>query len=158
MNDLILKGCGVVSGNAEGEILASSQPISFWGGVDPRTGCIHDPGHDLFGQSISGKVLVFPFGKGSCTGSLMILELSRIHKAPAAIINIRTEPILATGPIVCKHFYGRGIPILTLNPKAFNMLKSGQFAQVNATEGFVKIMDCGKFYCPCALMTACNVS
>lgn len=142
MNDLILKGCCVVSGVAEGEVIASAQPISFWGGVDPGTGRIHDPGHSLFGQSISGKILVFPFGKGSSTGSLIILELSRIHKAPSAIINIRTEPILATGPIVCKHFYGRSIPIITLDPEAFHMLKSGQFAHVNASEGFVKIMDC----------------
>ena len=71
----------------------------------------------------------------------MIVELSRNHKAPAAIVNIRTEPILATGPIVCKYFYGRSIPILTLDSEAFNMLKSGQFAHVNASEGFVKIMD-----------------
>jgi predicted aconitase with swiveling domain len=141
MNDLILNGCCVVSGVAEGEVLASDQPISFWGGLDPRTGCIHDPGHGLFGQSISGKILVFPFGKGSSTGSLIILELSRIHKAPAAIVNIRTELILATGPIVCKHFYGRSIPVLTLDPEAFNMLKSGQFVHVNASEGFIKIFD-----------------
>ncbi len=100
----------IVSGVAEGEVIASSQSISFWGGVDPATGLINDPRHELFGQSIAGKVLAFPFGKGSSTGSLMILELARIGKAPAAMINIKTEPILATGPIVCKHFYGKEIP------------------------------------------------
>ncbi len=132
-------GCRVVSGRGEGEVLATSQPISFWGGVDPGTGLINDPRHELFGQSIAGKVLAFPYGKGSSTTSLMLLELVRIGKAPSAIINLRTEPILATGPIVSKHFYGKGIPVLTLDEAAFRSLKTGQHADVNATEAYVII-------------------
>lgn len=134
-----LRGRCVVPGKSEGEILVSSQPISFWGGVDPTTGCINDSRHDLLGQSISGKVLVFPFGKGSSTTSLIIVELARVDKAPAAMINLRTEPILATGPIVCKHLYGKEIPIVTLDEGAFQMLKTGQHVVVNATEGEVVI-------------------
>jgi predicted aconitase with swiveling domain len=137
----ILRGCCVVPGKCEGEILVSSQPISFWGGVDPVTGCINDPRHDLFGQSISGKVLVFPFGKGSSTTSLIILELARVDKAPAAIINLRTEPILATGPIVCKHLYGKEIPVVTLDEGAFQILKTGQHVVVNASGGEVILKE-----------------
>ena len=135
----ILKGRCVVPGHGEGEVIVTAQPISFWGGVDPETGCINDPRHELMGQSISGKVLAFPFGKGSSTGSLIMLELARVDKAPAAIINVRTEPILATGPIVSKHFYGKEIPIVTLDEEAFRMLKTGQHAIVNAAEGTVII-------------------
>ncbi len=134
-----LKGCCVVPGKCEGEMIVTDQPISFWGGVDPKTGCINDPRHELIGKSISGKVLAFPFGKGSSTGSLIMLELARVDKAPAAIINVRTEPILATGPIVCKHFYGKEIPIVSLDEKSFQMLKTGQHAVVNATEGYIII-------------------
>ena len=119
----------------------TSQPISFWGGVDPKSGCINDPRHELFGRPISGKVLVFPFGKGSSTTSLIILELARVSKAPGAIINLRTEPILATGPIVSKHFYGKEIPVVTLGEKVFQMLKMGQNVTVNATGGEVIIKD-----------------
>jgi len=131
----------IVSGVAEGEVVASSQSISFWGGVDPATGLINDPRHELFGQSIAGKVIAFPVGKGSSTGSLMILELARINKAPAAMINIKTEPILATGPIVCKHFYGKEIPVVTLEQSSFDLLKSGQYAQVDADLGLVVVTD-----------------
>ena len=137
----ILRGCCVVPGKCEGEILVSSQPISFWGAVDPIAGCINDPRHELFGQSISGKVLVFPFGKGSSTTSLIILELARVNKAPAAIINLRTEPILATGPIVCKHLYGKEIPVITLDEGPFQMLETGQHVVVDATEGEVVIKE-----------------
>ena len=136
-----IKGCAVVPGIARGEVLMTSQPISFWGGVDPATGLINDPRHELFNQSVAGKVLVFPFGKGSSTGSLIFLELVRVNKSPAAIVNIRTEPILATGPIVCKHFYGKDIPIISLDETSFQMLQTGQHATVNATEGFISIDD-----------------
>jgi predicted aconitase with swiveling domain len=89
--------------------------------------------------SVAGKVLVFPFGKGSSTGSLIMLELARVDKAPVAIVNLRTEPILATGPIVCRHFYGREIPIMALDEKSFQMLDSGQNVTVNATKRVVII-------------------
>jgi predicted aconitase with swiveling domain len=134
-----LKGCCVVPGVATGEVLTTLQPISFWGGVDPATGLINDPRHELFGQSVAGKVLVFPFGKGSSTGSLIMLELARVNKAPAAIVNVRTEPILATGPIVCKYFYDKEVPIISLDESSFQKLKTGQQVTVNAMEGIVII-------------------
>jgi len=136
-----LKGRCVVPGKCEGEVMVTAQPISFWGGIDPETGCINDPRHELFGQSISGRILAFPFGKGSSTGSLIMLELARVDKAPAAIINMRTEPILATGPVVIRHFYGKEIPVVTLSYDAFKMLKTGQHVRVNAIEGYVIIID-----------------
>ncbi len=126
-------------GIAEGDVLVTSQPISFWGGVDPATGLVNDPRHELFGQGVADKVLVFPFGKGSSTGSLIMLELVRVDKAPAAIVNVRTEPILATGPIVSNYFYDRQIPIISLDEDSFQMLKTGQHVTVNATEKFIVI-------------------
>jgi predicted aconitase with swiveling domain len=54
---------------------------------------------------------------------------------------MRTEPILATGPIVSKHFYGKEIPVVTLEEEAFKMLKTGQHVSVNAQEGVVTIRD-----------------
>ncbi len=132
-----LKGRCIVPGKGEGDVLVTSQPISFAGGVDPKTGKINDPRHELFGVPVSGKVVVFPFGKGSSATSLILLELARLDMAPAAIINLRTEPILATGSIVCKHFYGQEIPILNLDEKIFRMLKTGTHVVVDATEGKV---------------------
>ena len=127
----------MVPGIGKGKVLKTSQSISFWGGVDPATGLINDPRHELFNQSVADRVLVFPFGKGSSTGSLIMLELARINKAPAAIVNVRTEPILATGPIVCKHFYGKEIPVICLDEKSFQKLQTGQNVTVDATENVI---------------------
>ena len=136
---IVLKGCRVVAGRATGTVLRSDQSVSFWGGVDPHTGRIIDPRHDLLGQSVVGRVLAFPVGKGSSTGSLIMLELARIGKAPAAIVNVRSEPILATGPIVIKHFYAISIPVLTLPPQAFERLQTGMRVTVDADDGQVII-------------------
>ncbi|MEE4607478.1 MAG: aconitase X [Desulfobacteraceae bacterium] len=134
----ILKGCPVVSGRASGAVLKSDRSISFWGGVDPHTGQIIDPRHDLFGQSVAGRVLAFPVGKGSSTGSLIMLELARVGLAPAAIVTIHCEPILATGPIVIKHFYGDQIPVMTLSAEDFARLETGRQVVVDAVVGEVR--------------------
>jgi predicted aconitase with swiveling domain len=120
----------ILPGTNRGQLLSTRQPISFWGCVDPVTGNISDRRHELFGESISEKVLVFPFGKGSSTGSLMILELLRLNLAPAAIINIRTEPLLATGPVVGKYFYGKTFPIVNVGESDFKLLKTGIHAEI----------------------------
>jgi len=127
-----IDGICVLPGTGKGMILATSQPISFWGCVNPVTGRISDKRHELYGESISGKVLLFPFGKGSSTGSLMILELLRLDLAPAGIINARTEPLLAAGPIVGKHFYGKTFPIVNIAAGDFPILSTGAFAEVES--------------------------
>lgn len=138
--ELELSACCVVPGKGEGDALVTSQSISFFGGVDPRTGHITDRRHELFGRSIAGKVAVFPFGKGSCAGSLIMLELVRVGKTPAAIINIKTEPILATAPIISKYFYGKTIPIVALDEVGFRKIKTGQHIIVDAGTGCVRII------------------
>ena len=124
----------ILPGTGRGRLLSTRQPISFWGCVDPASGNISDKRHDLFGESISGRVLAFPFGKGSSTGSLMILELLRLNLAPAAIVNIRTEPLLATGPVVGKHFYGKTFPIVNIAESNFHLLKTGIDAEIVSRE------------------------
>jgi predicted aconitase with swiveling domain len=59
-----------------------------------------EPGHPLQGQSVAGKVLVFPTGKGSTVGSYTILRLARSGHAPAAIVNAESEAIVAVGAII----------------------------------------------------------
>lgn len=120
----------ILPGTGRGRLLSTHQPISFWGCVDPATGNISDRRHDLYGESVSGRVLVFPYGKGSSTGSLMVLELLRLNLAPAAIVNIRTEPLLATGPVVGKHFYGKAFPIVNVAESDFHLLETGIDAEI----------------------------
>ena len=68
--------------------------------MDPDTGIVLEAGHPLQGQSIAGKVLVFPTGKGSTVGSYTLLRLQRAGSAPVAIINAESEAIVAVGAII----------------------------------------------------------
>jgi predicted aconitase with swiveling domain len=87
-------------GQAEGRALVSRQPIGFLGGVDPETGMVVESGHELEGESVSGRILVFPQGKGSTVGSYTLYRLSRKGLAPAGIINAQSEAIVAVGAII----------------------------------------------------------
>jgi len=99
---MILTGRVIYAGKAKGRALATSQGISFFGGVDPDTGLIVERGHELEGQSIAGKVLVFPTGKGSTVGSYTLYRLKHNGLAPAAIINAECETITAVGCIIAE--------------------------------------------------------
>jgi predicted aconitase with swiveling domain len=95
-----LTGRTIYKGIAQGEALVTSQGISFFGGVDPETGVVVERGHELEGQSIAGKVLVFPRGKGSTVGSYTLYRLKHNNMAPAAILNAECETITAVGCII----------------------------------------------------------
>ena len=95
-----IKGRIIYKGKAEGEALTTVQPISFYGGVDPNTGVIIEKGHELQGQSVKSKILVFPQGKGSTVGSYTLYRLKKNRVAPAGIINRECETIIAVGAII----------------------------------------------------------
>ena len=95
-----LKGRIIYKGKAEGEALVTSQPISFYGGVDPNTGVVIEKGHELQGQSVKGKILVFPTGKGSTVGSYTLYRMKKNGTSPAGMINKECETVVAVGAII----------------------------------------------------------
>jgi predicted aconitase with swiveling domain len=95
-----IQGRTIKGGKGKGVALVSQEPIGFLGGVDPETGIVVERGHPLEGQSISGRVLVFPTGKGSTVGSYTLYRLAKSHLAPAAIVNAQSEAIVAVGAII----------------------------------------------------------
>lgn len=97
MREIILKGRPIVPGAASGYAVVTKKPISFFGGVNPRTGKISEKNHPLFGQKVTNKVLVFPYGKGSTVGAYIIYAMAKYRTMPQAIINIQTEIIIASG-------------------------------------------------------------
>lgn len=129
----------VVKGNVSGEVLFSRKPLCFLGGVDPATGIIRDPLSDQFGQSVADKICVFPFGKGSSSTALVILELARINKAPKAMVNLRTNTVLLTGPLVCREFYKKLIPVVNVDEAAMDILSGAREVSINCTDGNITI-------------------
>ncbi len=126
---MTLTGRTIYPGRTSGEALVSRMGISFYGGVDPETGVITESRHDLEGQSIAGKVLAFPSGKGSTVGSYILYRLKKNGHAPAAILNETCETITAVGCIIAE--------IPCLDQIDLTQLNSGTFLDVDATNGQV---------------------
>ncbi len=125
------QGRKIYTGQASGEALVTSMGISFFGGVDPENGVVIERDHQLEGESIAGKVLVFPTGKGSTVGSYILYRLKRAGKAPAAIINAECETITAVGCIIAE------IPCVDQVP--ISQLRSGQRLKVDGEQRTVMI-------------------
>ncbi|MBG0788237.1 MAG: DUF126 domain-containing protein [Anaerolineaceae bacterium] len=126
-----LQGRTIYPGLLTGETLVSQMGISFYGGVDPETGIVTEAGHDLAGQSIAGKVLIFPTGKGSTVGSYVLYRLKRNGHAPLAIINAECETITAVGCIIAE--------IPCLDQVDLSSFTTGQQVTLDAGTGEVTI-------------------
>ena len=125
------QGHSLIEGDAAGKVLFSEVGLSFWGGVDPLTGIVIDHHHPLFGQCISGTLLAIPSGRGSCTGSCVMLELVLNGVAPAALIFEQDETILPLGVIIAEEIYGRSLPVLRLEQQRFAALAHVQQARLS---------------------------
>jgi hypothetical protein len=102
----------LVPGEASGDALVLDDPLSFWGGVDPATGEVIDVHHPQRGANVAGRVLVMPSGRGSSSSSSVLAEAIRAGAAPAAIVLLEPDPILALGSIVARELYGVAVPIV----------------------------------------------
>ena len=128
---MILNGRKISTGQATGEALVTSMGISFYGGVDPETGQVVEKSHELEGQSIAGRVLVFPTGKGSTVGSYTLYRLKKAGLAPMAIINAESETITAVGCIISD------IPCVDRIP--IEQIETGVQVSVDGETGIVEV-------------------
>ncbi len=125
-----MKGRTIYPGNVEGEAIVSKEPIGFYGGIDAKTGEVIEKGHELEGQNVKDKILVFPNGKGSTVGSYVIYGLKKNGVGPKAIVNKETETSVATGVILA------GIPCV--DQIDIDQIKTGDKLIVNGDEGTVE--------------------
>ena len=126
-----LEGRKIYKGIAEGEAIVTRDGVSFYGGGDPDSGKVVEVGHELEGQSVAGKVLVFPTGKGSTVGSYTMYRMMKNNTAPAAIVNEQIDTIIAVGCIISE--------IPCVDQIDISNIKTGQKLVVNGSEGTVEV-------------------
>ena len=122
-------GTVLVDGCARGQVLFADVGLSFWGGVDPQSGEIVDRNHPLHGCNVAGKIVAIPGGRGSCTGSSVLMELILNGHGPAGMVFSQCEDILALGVVVAEEMFGKSIPMVWLEPARF-----GELIRVSAAE------------------------
>ena len=132
----LYRGRGIARGIAEGEALVTGQPVSFFGSVNPESGRITEIGHELYGVSVSGKILVMPPTKGSTASTWIIARSAENGVAPAAIIVQKADIILIAGVIIGQ--------IPTVDNFDFDptvKFETGQILRVDGEGGTVEVVS-----------------
>jgi predicted aconitase with swiveling domain len=127
-----IAGSPIVAGSAQGAALVTDEPLSMWGGLDPETGEIIDRRHPLSGRIVTGRVLVLPHGRGSCSASGVLLEAIRNDAAPAAIVVWRLDPIIGLGAILAEELYARTVPVVLVSASDAASLSDGDLIEIDA--------------------------
>ncbi|MFW6384827.1 MAG: DUF126 domain-containing protein [Halodesulfurarchaeum sp.] len=131
------EGRTIADGRADGEVLVSTEPISFYGAIDVESGEFIEEGHELEGENVAGKVLVFPKGKGSTVGSYVLYGLAKTGTAPAALLTHEAEAIVATGAILGE------IPCMDRIDEAVSTFRTGDTVSVDASAGVIEMLERG---------------
>ncbi|RKL22783.1 hypothetical protein BFJ72_g14633, partial [Fusarium proliferatum] len=118
----ILRGIPYVTGAASATLLSADLELSFWGGVDPKTGEIIDRFHPLSGCWLKDTILAIPGGRGSCGGSVIMMELILNGLGPKALIFQRSEEIITLGVMVAEELFNKTAAVVTLNPVDFRQV------------------------------------
>src|SRR3954451_17414768 len=113
-----IRGRALHPGEGAGQALVIG-PLSFWGDVDWATGRIIDVHHERHGESVAGRVLVMPHGRGSSSAAVVLAETIRNGSGPVAVVTRSTDLILLVGAMAAVELYGRSCPILELTPEEF---------------------------------------
>ncbi|KAF5021562.1 hypothetical protein F66182_6391 [Fusarium sp. NRRL 66182] len=130
-------GITYVQGKASGKLLASNLELSFWGGVDPPTSQVIDRHHPLSGQHLQDTILAIPGGRGSCTGSGVMLELLLNGKAPKAIIFERREDILTLGVMIGEEVFNQSIPVIAVTKQDFGKILHLNGQVIHVEDGYI---------------------
>jgi predicted aconitase with swiveling domain len=121
-DNVVFTGYPRTPGTACGRLKVSDVELSFWGGINQPTGEVIDRSHPLSGQSIKDTVLAIPGGRGSCSGSLVMMELMLNNAGPKAIILERPDSIITLGVLMTEEFFDKSIPIVEFGQKHFKSL------------------------------------
>ncbi len=131
MEKIIIQGKPFIQGTASGVALATSEPLSFWGGYDWKTGEIIDKRHPLSGMIAKDKILVIPFTRGSSTTTAVLLEAIRAKTAPKAIITTATDFFFALASVVAEELYKMPIPLVAVSENDFAQIKTGNQVEID---------------------------
>jgi uncharacterized protein len=124
--DVILAtGRVLVAGAAQGAVLRLTAPLSFWGGVNPKTGSIADPRHPQCGECVTGRILAFERTIGSSSGSSVLLELIAAGKAPSAILLTVPDAIVTLGAVVAEAMGYPTMPVCLITLDVLRRLPPG---------------------------------
>ncbi len=130
----------LVEGSGRGRALVLTEPLSLWGGLDPQTGEIIDRRHPQRGKTVTGRALIMTAGKGSSSASSILLEAIRAGTAPAAILLMEADAILALGAAVAREMYAKALPVVVIDADDYATLRDDQMIDISE-DGTITVSD-----------------
>ena len=124
------------SGQATGPVLVLSEPVSFWGAFDPRSGKIVDVHHPEVGVAMAGHILMLKETRGSGGTPGGIAEAIRLGTGPSGIILITPDINLAVGAAVASRLYNKHCPVFAVRVADYAQLKICKTLSMTA-DGFI---------------------
>jgi hypothetical protein len=127
-----LNGTTLWPGTADGETQLLEEPLSFWGGFDVSSGLVVERRHPQVGESLAGRVVLMPSGRGSSSSSAVLAEAIRLGRGPAAVVLLESDPIVALGAIVAAELYEAQCPVVQLDPAQYDAAQRAESIVVSA--------------------------
>ena len=132
---VLLNGRVACKGIAEGDVLVCRKPFMFLSYVDMKSGLVHAKGHELQGENVKDKVMVFPCGCGSTGEEPSLLLLKEAGVAPRAIITgsaVYSPGVI--GAIIAD------IPMMYgFDKNALGLIETGDHVKVDANSGIIEV-------------------
>jgi predicted aconitase with swiveling domain len=119
-----------LAGNVEGALVVLDEPLSYWGGLSPSSGCVVDANHPQYGECVSDKVLVIPGVRGSTAGSGAVLEIMSAGIGPRAFILTRPDVCTLIGLLAFQELTGTTVPLVELAAGDSLGLYSGRWVKI----------------------------
>jgi|GEM_PF-2567918 uncharacterized protein len=130
--DVILAGGFGVGPEVQAIALVSQHDFGVRYDLSPETGVISNRQHDLYGEPVRNKILVFANPKGGMAASWALAGLVERGIAPAGIIFRNASPIFVQGAIFA------GLPIIhRLRQDPCAEIKTGDLCTLKPTSGQV---------------------
>jgi predicted aconitase with swiveling domain len=120
-----MEGRPLVEGPVNGTALVLTEPLSFWGGLDPPTGEIVEANHPQRGEVVTGRILVMPSGRGSSSSATVLAESIRLGTGPSAIVLGEPDEIIAIGALVAEALYGVTTAVFVASHDAYAAIREG---------------------------------
>ena len=128
MKEIRINGRKEFGGQFTGEALVSPIPIEGFSNCDPINGYVTERGHPLYRIPYKGKVLVYPYARGS--GGFVSLGVG--PNKPAAYVHQLTNSLTVNCASLAR------IPSVTdLEVDPTTIIETGDTVFVNGDEGYV---------------------
>ena len=125
----------IAGGLVKGELLFSRDAVCFYL-IDPKTGVVIEKEHCLYGRSITGKILVFPYGKASSVVQADgMYQLQLTGMGPAGMVVQDADTTLAASAIIFE------APMVNrMAPEFYNEAQDGMLAELDAEQGSLTLL------------------